>query len=78
MESQSYDECSYPIRNEVYSYKTGDYYKEIKKVKIPIPPIELQNKFAERAEKIEKLSFIILSVIFKIFEILKKKGVENN
>ena len=27
---------------------------------------------------IEKLSFIILSVIFKIFEILKKKGVENN
>ena len=33
MESQSYDECSYPIRNEVYSYKTGDYYKEIKKVK---------------------------------------------
>ena len=27
---------------------------------------------------IEKLSFIILSVIFKIFKILKKKGVENN
>ena len=35
------------------------HLKEIKKVKIPIPPIELQNKFAERAEKIEKLSFEI-------------------
>ena len=32
---------------------------EIKKVKIPIPPIELQNKFAERIEKIEKLKFEI-------------------
>ena len=43
-----------------------------------IPPIELQNKFAERIEKIEKLSFIISSIIFKISEILKKKGVESN
>ncbi|PHI02875.1 restriction endonuclease subunit S [Fusobacterium polymorphum] len=34
------------------------HLKEIKKVKIPIPPIELQNKFAERIEKIEKLKFI--------------------
>jgi type I site-specific deoxyribonuclease restriction subunit len=34
------------------------HLKEIKKVKIPIPPIELQNKFAERVEKIEKLKFI--------------------
>ena len=33
------------------------HLKEIKKVKIPIPPIELQNKFAKRVEKIEKLSF---------------------
>ena len=33
------------------------HLKEIKKVKIPVPPIELQNKFAERVEKIEKLSF---------------------
>ena len=33
------------------------HLKEIKKVKIPIPPIELQNKFAQRVEKIEKLSF---------------------
>ena len=35
------------------------HLKEIKKVKIPVPPIELQNKFAERMEKIEKLSFEI-------------------
>ena len=35
------------------------HLKEIKKVKIPIPPIELQNKFAQRVEKIEKLSFEI-------------------
>ena len=34
------------------------HLKEIKKVKIPIPPIELQNKFAQRVEKIEKLLFI--------------------
>ena len=35
------------------------HLSEIKKVKIPIPPIELQNKFAERIEKIEKLKFEI-------------------
>lgn len=50
----------------------------IKKIDINLPPIELQNKFAERVEKIEKLSFIISSVIFKISEILEKKGVESN
>ena len=50
----------------------------IKKIDINLPPIELQNKFAERIEKIEKLSFIISSVIFKISEILEKKGVESN
>ena len=50
----------------------------IKKIDINLPPIELQNKFAERIEKIEKLSFIISSIIFKISEILEKKGVESN
>ena len=49
--------------------------KEFQDLNLIVPPIELQNKFAERVEKIEKLSFIISSVIFKIF---KKKGVENN
>ena len=45
------------------------HLSEIKKVKIPIPPIELQNKFAERIEKIEKLKFIfgrpLISTTFK-------------
>ena len=50
----------------------------LRKIDISLPPIELQNKFAERVEKIEKLSFIISSVIFKISEILEKKGVESN
>ena len=31
--------------------------RDIKSIKIPVPPIELQNKFAERIEKIEKLKF---------------------
>ena len=54
------------------------HLKEIKKVKIPIPPIELQNKFAERVEKIEKLKFTIWKIISKVYKILKKKGVESN
>ena len=33
--------------------------RDIKSIKIPVPPIELQNKFAERTEKIEKLKFEI-------------------
>ena len=42
----------------------GATFKEISKeilgnIKIKIPPIELQNKFAERVEKIDKLSFEI-------------------
>ena len=32
--------------------------KDIYNLSIPLPPIELQNKFAERVEKIEKLKFI--------------------
>ena len=52
--------------------------RDIKLIEIPVPPIELQNKFAERVEKIEKLSFNISLDIFKISEILKKKGVESN
>ena len=50
----------------------------IKKIDINLPPIELQNKFAKRVERIEKLSFIISSIIFKISEILEKIGVESN
>ena len=32
---------------------------DIRNFLIPVPPIELQNKFAERIEKIEKLKFEI-------------------
>ena len=43
-------------------------------LKIMLPPIELQNKFAERVEKIEKLSFISKELpIFRDFQALYKK-----
>ena len=42
--------------------------RDIKSIKIPLPPIELQNKFAERIEKIEKLSFNFLSNIFLLLK----------
>ncbi|ASC02952.1 type I restriction endonuclease subunit S [Fusobacterium polymorphum] len=48
------------------------------KYKLNLPPIELQNKFAERIEKIEKLKFTIWKIISKVYKILKKKGVESN
>ena len=46
--------------------------------KIKVPPIELQNKFAERVEKIEKLKFTIMTTILNTYEIMKKKGVEKD
>ena len=45
--------------------------------KIKVPPIELQNKFAERIEKIEKLKFIISAIILNPYELLKNKGIEH-
>ena len=36
---------------------------DLEKIVLPVPPIELQNKFAERVEKIEKLSFEIEEAI---------------
>ena len=48
--------------------------EKFSKLKIPVPPIELQNKFAERIEKIEKLSFIFdKSLFFKEIKDLNKK-----
>ena len=48
--------------------------KELEDFSIILPPIELQNKFAERIEKIEKLSFISKKLpIFKDFKVLYKK-----
>ena len=44
------------------------------KYKLNLPPIELQNKFAERIEKIEKLKFIFdKALISNIFGKLYKK-----
>ena len=51
---------------------------DIRNFLIPLPPIELQNKFAERTEKIEKLKFTIWKIILKVYKTLKKKGVESN
>ena len=52
--------------------------KELEDFSIILPPIELQNKFAERIEKIEKLKFTIMTIILKAYETMKKKGVEKN
>ena len=53
----------------------GATFKELSKeivenISIKIPPIELQNKFAERVEKIEKLKFTIWKTISKFPKIL--------
>ncbi|PHI13562.1 restriction endonuclease subunit S [Fusobacterium polymorphum] len=67
------------IKSNVQGAVTKTITKEaIKNIDIIIPPIELQNKFAERIEKIEKLKFTIWKIILKVYKILKKKGVENN
>jgi len=49
---------------------------DLEKIVLPVPPIELQNKFAERIEKIEKLKFTIMTIILNTYETMKKKGVE--
>lgn len=61
----------------------GATFKELSKeivenISIKVPPIELQNKFAERIEKIEKLKFTIWKIISKVYKTPKKKGVESN
>jgi len=38
---------------------------DLEKIVLPVPPIELQNKFAERIEKIAKLSFLYLNFHLK-------------
>mgnify|MGYP000863353861 FL=1 len=48
--------------------------RDIYNLSFPLPPIELQNKFAERVEKIEKLSFIFDNfIISRTFRNLYKK-----
>ena len=56
------------INKEKENLSSGSAYNaltidKLKKFSIFIPPIELQNKFAERVEKIEKLSFEIEEAI---------------
>ncbi|BEO98440.1 hypothetical protein FNCP11_07560 [Fusobacterium nucleatum] len=73
------------LQNLYYKFTKlgGDTFKManlsfIKNLPLISPPIELQNKFAERIEKIEKLKFTIWKIISKVYKILKKKGVESN
>ena len=48
--------------------------RDIYNLSFPLPPIELQNKFAKRIEKIEKLSFTSKKLrIFRNFKALYKK-----
>ena len=67
------------INKEKENLSSGSAYNaltidKLKKFSIFIPPIELQNKFAERVEKIEKLSFISKELpIFRDFQALYKK-----
>ena len=73
------------LQNLYYKFTElgGDTFKManlsfIKNLPLISPPIELQNKFAERIEKIEKLKFTIWKIISKVYKILKKKGVEKD
>ena len=73
------------LQNLYYKFTKlgGDTFKManlsfIKNLPLISPPIELQNKFAERIEKIEKLKFTIWKIISKVYKTLKKKGVEKN
>ena len=71
------------FRQDYSKIASGTTFSELKIVTLknlllPTPSIELQNKFAERIEKIEKLKFIISATILKAYEIMKKKGVEKD
>ncbi|WP_051357484.1 restriction endonuclease subunit S [Fusobacterium nucleatum] len=67
------------IKNEKENLTSGSAYNaltidKLKRLNIVLPPIELQNKFAERVEKIEKLSFIFYCIqYYSTFESLYKK-----
>ena len=59
------------LNKEKENLSSGSAYNaltidKLKKFSIFIPPIELQNKFAERVEKIEKLKFIKKKSLFSI------------
>ena len=53
---------------------------DIRNFLIPLPPIELQNKFAERIEKIEKLKFEIeksIEMVQNLYDSLISKYFDN-
>ena len=73
------------LQNLYYKFNElgGDTFKManlsfIRNLPLISPPIELQNKFTERVEKIEKLKFIIWETILKVYKMPKKKGVEKH
>ena len=54
--------------------------KELEDFSIILPPIELQNKFAERVEKIEKLKFEIeksIEIAQNLYDSLISKYFDN-
>ena len=54
--------------------------EKFSKLKIPVPPIELQNKFAERIEKIEKVKFEIeksIEMVQNLYDSLISKYFDN-
>ena len=63
----------------------GATFKELSKeivenISIKVPPIELQNKFAERIEKIEKLKFEIeksIEIAQNLYDSLMSKYFDN-
>ena len=53
---------------------------DLEKIVLPVPPIELQNKFAERIEKIEKLKFEIeksIEIAQNLYDSLISKYFDN-
>ena len=49
---------------------------EIQKVKIIVPPIELQNKFADIVKQIDKQKFVIVEIIM-FYDIILRSILNN-
>ena len=75
------DHYSNIIKNNVQGAVTKTITKDaIKNIDVIIPPIELQNKFAERIEKIEKLKFEIeksIEIAQNLYDSLISKYFDN-
>ena len=69
------------FKRDYFKIASGTTFSELKIITLknlllPVPPIELQNKFAEKVEKIEKLKFIISAIILKPYKTTINKGVK--